>query len=236
MNRTGKNTREDGKPKRRWTAAEERALRTYWGEMSLRDLARKLDRTELTTYWRARRIGLPTGCPVGYEYLTHAARRLGYCTKQLRRILKAEGVRLRRAISRPPAVGGYHIVDSFDAESAVERWHLTEDVEAAARRLGVYGGTLRRLLLEKGHKPPSRPKFRWRVASELADKLVAEWRAETQKPSIAQHAKRLGMCRIDLAKRLRAAGVLGGKQPGVTMRLANDVVDEALERAGGRAA
>jgi transposase-like protein len=39
----------------------------------------------------------------------------------------------------------------MDVDDAVERWHQTETVESAARRLGLCGETLRRRLKSAGH-------------------------------------------------------------------------------------
>jgi hypothetical protein len=232
VNRTGINTRADGKPKRRWTPSDDRRLTLYWGDLSFPALAKLLDRTELTVYWRGRKLGLPCGCPDGFEYLTDAAKRTGFCTSQLRTILRASRVGLRRSVSRPPArAKGYHIVDTFDVDRAVEVWLAHEDVTSIAESQEISGDTLRRLLLAAGHKPPVH-KRRWRVRIDLAEELIAKWKAARADMSIRRHADRVGLDPVTLAKRLRAAGVLGPKRPGNggVVRLPANVVDGALGR------
>lgn len=165
---------------RRWTAADDNALRYLWGELPLRQIADKLGRSPLTIYWRAQKIGLSLGVADGSEYLSHAAARAGYTSVQLRRILKWAGVRVRRAMSRNTRNGRRvpHIVVPFDVDEAIAAWHRTETVEEAARRHGICGDTLRRWLIEAadaGAKVPKKPtRFRahWRVETVTLDEVV----------------------------------------------------------------
>lgn len=189
-----------------------------------------LGRTEVTTYWRARHLGLQCGCPRGFETLSAAAERAGYTTGQLREILRAGGHKVRRTLSRPGASRTgrrYHYVDPLDVDDAVAAWVKRESVERIAERQGLTGDVVRKLLVEAGHAPPARKKC-WRVESAVADRLIAEHRAMMP---VAVHARRLGIWRTTLAKRLRAAGVLGPKRAGVNVRLPVDVVDRAIGRA-----
>lgn len=226
--------RADGKPKRRWTREDHKRLEQNWGDLNLSSLAKLLGRTELTVYWKARQRGLPCGCPDGFEYLTAAAQRTGYCTATLRRILATGGVKLRLSISRPPRPGrGFHIVDSFDCDRAVEAWLLCEDVRAIAERHNVSDNTLHRLLREAGLKPPVQKRARWRVPTTTAEALIQTWKAARAQLSVSQHAQRLGIGRDTLAKKLRSVGILGDKRPGNagTVRLPVEVVNGALGRA-----
>lgn len=226
--------RHDGQPKRRWTPVDDKRMQLLWGTVSLKQLAQVLGRTVQTTYWRARVLGLPCGVPDGCEYLHSAAKRTGYTTGQLRRILGAERVRIARTISRPPSrARSYHYVDPIDVDDAVARWLSKEDVEPAARERGLCGDTLRKLLVADGQVPPKRRRrARWRVSTDVIDRVVAEWRAtRAGHLSVRQHAKRVGLNPVTLARRLRRAAVLGPKAPGHTVMLPADIVDLALGRA-----
>jgi hypothetical protein len=88
---------------RYWTPAEDRELREAWGEESLIAIARRLNHPVGSAYERAIAIGLTAGAPPGYEYLSHAAKRVGYVTSALRHILEWADVPLNRAMSRPGA-------------------------------------------------------------------------------------------------------------------------------------
>lgn len=166
--------------RRRWTAADDAQLRNLWGvDMSLDEIAERLGRTPITTYWRAQKIGLPLGCPDGWERLSHAAERTGYCTSQLRRILKAAGVEMRRSITRETKPRGkrrkahrWHIVVPESVDAAIKRWLATEPVSAAARRHGVTADVLARRLRLAGIKKTVAGKKHWRVSEvDVADAL-----------------------------------------------------------------
>ncbi len=198
---------------------------------------RHLRRSEVTIYWRARKLGLPCGAPQGSEHLTAAAKRCGFCTSQLRTILREALVRIYRTLSRPRSSGenkrrtkrtfAYVMPDAVDA--AVARWCGSEIVTTAAEARGIGGGVLRRWLLEAGHKPPKasgRVKFRkWRVPTPVIDAVIA---ARRDLASVRAHAQRLHVTPPVLAQRLRRAGVLGPKRPGVQVKLATAVVDAVV--------
>jgi hypothetical protein len=148
-----------------WTPRDDARLRLLWGDgRPLPYLARKLGRSELGVYEHARVIGLPVGCPQGWEYLSHAADRTGYHESQLRRILKAAGKRLTPALSLPgPRRPRASVVDPQDVDDAITRWQTSEPAERAARRLGHCGEMLRRRLRLLGLAAPLSPSTRRHV-------------------------------------------------------------------------
>jgi hypothetical protein len=162
------------KKRRRWTRADESTLLLMWGKPIGR-IAKELDRTVITVYWRAQKLGLGLGCPNGYEYLSEAARRCGYCTGQLRRILSYARVPLRRAMTRRDSTRDTHIVEPELVDRAVAKWLETEPLEAAARRHGMRGEQLERILRASGTALPPKPgrKRHWRVPSVKVDMAVA---------------------------------------------------------------
>jgi hypothetical protein len=173
--------------RRRWTAADDTRLRKLWdGELSVREIAAHLGRTPVTTYWRARQLGLPCGCPPGWEYLSHAAQRTGYpCTSQLRRVLGAAGATVRRALSSPRvdarAKHGTWIVRPAEVDLAVADWHETEPVETAARRLGIAGETLAKRLVKLGFEKP-------KSGLPVRNKRKRHWRVRPEEVALAMRA------------------------------------------------
>ena len=165
--------------RRRWTAAEDARLRLLWGSVSLRTICRTFRRPRGGIMWHAVQVlGLPSGCPDGLEYLSHAARRTGYGSGQLRRILGWAGVRLAEAYTYLVRGRQRHVVDPFDVDDALERWHQTETIQGAARRLGACAETLQAALAKAGVTPtkadPSRKKSHYRVRSEDVDRAWGE--------------------------------------------------------------
>jgi len=219
---------------RRWTSRDDRSLRLSWGSAPLAVLARELGRTPLSTYWRARTLGLTAGPPHGYEMLSAAARRAGYATTTLRKILRAADVTLHVAIGRPTGADRhFHYVDPIAVDDAVAAWLRLAPLEQVARDIGVGSEKLRRGLVRAGYKRPRR-KLPWRVDPAIAAELVARDRALA---SVAAHARRVGVDRVTLSGWLRAAGVLGAKRPGGEVRLGAEVVDAvvAVRKPGSRA-
>jgi hypothetical protein len=175
--------------RRRWTAQDDTRLRLLWdGGNTVEEVAESLGRTVITTYWRAQVLGLPLGVPDGWESISDAAKRTGYGTGQLRRILRHSGVTIRRALSAPgrPKRGKgkskkkirlRYIVFPGEVDVAMDTWHATEPAEAAAARLGISGETLRRRLVLAGVKrrrPPGPPtRHHWRVTAEEVAKAMA---------------------------------------------------------------
>lgn len=163
--------------RRRWTADDDRLLRNLWGELSVAAIAKKLNRTATTTFWRAQTIGLPLGCPDGMEYFSDAADRAGFSRPALERILLWAGKTIKRSMSRGLKDVSYffRIVDPFDVDEAVRDWLETETLEEAARRVRVDASTLCRRLLELGGPSlPPKPttKQQWRIPSTLVDRVV----------------------------------------------------------------
>lgn len=221
---------------RHWKLTEDRRLLKLWGEDPLTSIAKKLQRTPLQTYLRGRKLGLPCGCPQGYEYLSAAAKRCGYSTLQLRRVLEAGGVSLRTAFSHPTGSHRhYHVVIPHDVDEALAKMNGTEVVHTAARARGTDGETLRRWLIAAGHNPPKPPrrrtrkgappaptkKLRWRVPTAIIDEVVKVRRSCS---SVTAHAKRLGTTRQTLTVKLRRAGIVIGRGT----KLPAFVVDEVL--------
>jgi hypothetical protein len=165
----------------RWTPREDERLRIEWGSLSMKELVRAFGRPRDGIYMRARDLGLPVGAPPGTEYLSHAAKRAGYCTTQLRRILRWAGVSVRESYSRTHGRRrSFHIVDPLDVDDALEAWHKTETLESAARRIGVSSETIYRRLRESGVEPrkaTKRPKAHYRVATSDIDAAMSKSRA-----------------------------------------------------------
>lgn len=157
--------------RQKWTTDADRDLRDLWSQgLLLTAIARRLDRTTAATYYRARRLGLTSGPPPDFEYLSAAAERTGYATSQLRQILAWAGVKVRQSRARPKKRQSgrrFYIVDIIDVDDALARWHATEPVESAARRYGVTGAHLRRLLRRAGLIPaPSKTHKHIRVTDD----------------------------------------------------------------------
>jgi hypothetical protein len=196
---------------RRWTANDDQELRSLWGESSVKRIAKALNRTPLTTYWRARRLGLPCGDAQGFEYLSHAAKRTGFATATLRKILRDAGVGLRLSASRPSKrKRHYHIVDPDDVDRAVALWNDGEIVNCAAEARGLTGETLTRWLNEArgaGFDVPLEPEEKkavWRVSTETVDAVVA-WHRSYE--SVREASLRVGVGRWTLSVWLTEAGV-----------------------------
>lgn len=228
---------------RRWTPGDDLELELLWGGCSLKSLSAQLKRTEATLYWRAQVLDLELGCPQGYEYLTAAAVRTGFAVGQLRAVLRAAGVNLRAAISRPGRprpCRRMHFVPPDAVDEAVSLWHRSETVESVARRHGVCGDTIRDWLREAraaGAPVPPEPKqhkARWRVPSGLADRLVAERR---ERMSLREHQVRLAITRQTLVAWLRTAGVrpTGQRRWMLPASVVDGVVGKEMARHGCRA-
>lgn len=166
--------------RRRWTADDDNRLRKLWnGELSVEEIAQRLGRTDAATYYRANDLGLPVGCPEGWETVRQAAVRTGYHPDQLRHILRAFQATIRPTLSKPCSRKGaqgrytWMIVSPREVDAVIAAWHESEPVAAAARRLGVSGEVLTNRLRRLGLEKPSpgtggRPKARrhWRVRPE----------------------------------------------------------------------
>lgn len=165
-----------------WTAKQDALIRQLWtGEHSLEEIASRLGRSPAQTYWRAGKIGLPLGCPAGWERLWAASRRTGCSITQLRQILAADGATVRVTISRRESWRSHyrqHIVPIAQVDAAVAAWAEEEPVQVAARRLGINPQKLRRRLRAMGLASPAR-NHKWRVTEEqvaTAAALTLPWR------------------------------------------------------------
>lgn len=195
--------------RRRWTTEDDRRLKVLWGERPLAAIAKALDRTEVTTYWRAQKLGLALGMQPGHETLTEAAERTGFAADTLRGILFWAGVRRAPTMSRPDqdVLNTRKMLDPLDVDDAVAKWLACEVVNDAAKRRGMLGDTLAQWLLDSRNPDvPPKPsgKRRWRVPTEVIDQVIAERRTLETMP---QAAKRVGITRWTLSRWLDAAGV-----------------------------
>lgn len=159
---------------RHWTVAEERKLWSYWGT-DLSILAQRFDRTEHAIYDKAKKMGLPLGCPEDCEVFSRAARRLGYDREKLTAILKWAGHKRRRRLTYDRSEHHRWIVDTFEVDAAVELWHehmrTTETIAEAARRLGTGHLQVRAALAASSAELPPKPPrgCHWRVPIAVID-------------------------------------------------------------------
>lgn len=229
----------------RWTESEDAIIRNNWGYHPLSRIAKLVGRSAVSVYWRAKQIGLRPGCPNGFEYFAHAAERTGYTRTQLRAILDAAGVQLKRSVCRPDckSTRPHRFVDPLDVDDAVAKWHALELAEAAARRLNLKPRTLRRWLREAraaGVEMPAEPERQahwWRIPTATIDSVVAERRRHE---TVAEAARRHGVSVDALKNWLTAAGVQrrGGRWWLVLPEVADAVVASrmAMRKCGERAA
>jgi hypothetical protein len=220
---------------RRWTAHEDRILRSEWGYVSVSHLARQLKRTPKAVYQHARvdlQIGM--GAPEGSEYVTAASKRTGFDLPTLKRALAAHGIVPRKVPTRPLSRVRFHqhFVDSMDVDDAVAAWMASEYVEPAAAQRGLEGSTLRRWLLRAGVKDTRTIKRgRWRVPTDVIDRVVAEARElESRCESICHGAVRHGILPSRLRVLLIAASL---RQTGKPWRLDPNDVDRVVARWRG---
>lgn len=214
----------------RWSEEDDALLRRLWdGEHSMEEVAHELGRSDLSVYWRVRKLGLPCGCPQGYEYLTAAAERTGFTTQQLRKLLAKAHVPIHESITRmkEKRKRWHHFVAPDAVDGVIAKWAQTEVVNAAAGARGMIAPTLQQWLLDAGYKPPRKKKAHWRLPSSVIDKVVNARRAVR---SVSEHARRVKVDRVTLAGKLREAGVLGEKKPGTggIVRLSDEIVDQVL--------
>ena len=194
-------------PRRRWTQADDAALTMLWYEVGVAAIAKRLKRTPIAIYWRAEKIGLQRGCPDGFEYVSTAAARTGFCLGTLWMILKWAEVASRPAMARVlGAKRHFHIVDACDVDDAVDRWLATETIEGAARRTGWSAERLIYALTTADVEVPARPGNRkhWRIPTATIDTLVA---ARAGRETINAAARRLGIPPGTLRGRVARAGV-----------------------------
>jgi hypothetical protein len=167
---------------RRWTDLENARLRRMWHSYSVRQLAQRFGRSEWGVWEHARHIGLPLGVPRGCEYFTEACERTGFHGRSLWRIIRWAEVVTTATPVKPGALNRQrrYYVDPFDVDEAVKKWLATETIDAAARRHGVAGNTMRYWLKRAGLLHPRGPKssLHHRIESVVIDRVVSEWRAQ----------------------------------------------------------
>lgn len=216
--------------RRRWTAEEDDLLTVLSGEMPLAALAERLARTPRALYNRAGDLGIPRGAPPGHETLTAAARRTGYAVPTLRTILRAAGAPLSAPLALPSkTTRRSSVVEIAAVDRAVGAWLARETPKGAGRRLGMSAERVENALAAAGHvRPESARGTSWRLPSVDIDAAIAAY--ERPGLAIAAHAIRLRLHPRTLAKRLRAAALLGPARPGFEVRLPIEAVDDALRR------
>ena len=167
---------------RLWTDADDKTLTMLWDDISIRGLATKFSRSTYAVYQRAKKLGLSLGAPSGWEFLSAAKVRTGFHLGTLRMIIAwavANGVidqrdqAIRDAMQVPKPKDYWRkgprfrrqIVDALLLDEAIAAWMDSETLEAASRRFGVCGDTVRRTLRDFGVELPkasgrSRPHLR----------------------------------------------------------------------------
>ena len=222
--------------RRLWTAEEDERVRMNWGLSTIEEMALMLGRTRDAIFYRATWIlKLPSGAPEGWEFLTHAADRVGYSRQALRTILRWAGVKLSLPYQdlrgKSPQA---RIVETIDIDDAVELWMKTETQAEAARRVGVGYKQLGRWIAEeqgKAKRLSKTPKSTLRIAVAETDRVVAAHRArESTKERIREGAIRHGLTPTRLCRWLRNAGVARARR---FDRVERAVIDSvvATERA-----
>jgi hypothetical protein len=215
--------------RRRWTKADDSFLRMYWGDYGVATIAKQLKRSEVAVYWRAGKLDLTRGAPPGFEYVSNAAERTGFCRETLVMILRWAKVPLKRAASRATGASWhYHVVDTVDVDDAVERWLATETLKSATRRYRVSCETVERRLRASGLTLPPKPAdgTHWRIPRETIDAAMAQW---AKLETVNAAAVRLGLPRGTLRHRMVRAGV--PRPPGKLWLVPRETVDRVAAEA-----
>ena len=194
-----------------WTAHEDATLSMGWGIRPIQTIATDLKRTPNAVYKRAALLELGVGCPQGFEYVSDAAKRVGFHHTTLKNILRWASVFIRPAAARPGSKGRERIVEPSDVDVAVARWCACETIEQAGRRLGYSGCTVRRALLAAEKRGEislgARHGWNWRVPSAVVDKVFA---IILEREDQVHAARRVGVSAVTLRTWLIAAGVPRG--------------------------
>lgn len=212
-----------------WTSVEDHRLRMLWGELTVREVAAKLQRTQVAVYARAGELGLARGIQPGTECLKTAATRTGYSCWGLRTILAWAKINVEEPASlhrRPKASRRWQQaqLQVHEVDSAIEAWLKLEIVGQAAARRGIEAHVLRAWLKDAGHTPPP-ARCTWRLSPEVIDRVVSDRRArETLKDAGA----RVGLSAETLRKHLRAAGVFREHKPGTPWLILPADVDRVV--------
>lgn len=169
-------------------------------DLTMADLAVYFGRSERRVYEQAKSLKLPVGCPKGAEYLTVAARRAGMTRPSLREALRVVGAKEyvgRTPTSKRSVKRARVVVYKSDVNKAVANYCKLEDLEVAARRLGVCSKDLRKAArASKGIGPPPPRYRRWRLLPETWDTVLAKHRKNVRD-------KRARKCRRGASVRIR---------------------------------
>lgn len=190
----------------KWTDAEIRYVRDFYGVHTNAEIAKALGRTEQGVILKGRSLGLCfQHSTQGYESLKAAAARHNFDEETMLRILNWSSCQFRSIVQNQSASRGrrhkYYIRESIDA--AVVAWLDSETPYEAARRVGFTDVTLRRWLRLAGESPPKRKK-QWRISRATIDRIVAEHLAAD---TIASAARRLGVCPKWLSRAVVREGI-----------------------------
>lgn len=150
----------------RWSREEDRRLTLLWmGTDKIEDLSKRLGRSSQSICRRAKVLGLAATKPSdSYEFLSEAAKRVGYSRSALIRILRWAEVPIHTARSHVPSCANtgkrrayrQKYVDAFDADEAVTRWVRTATITDVAEEYGINPSSLRRHLRKRGVLPRGR--------------------------------------------------------------------------------
>lgn len=243
---------------RRWTPEEDKILKSEWGEVTSRTLAKLLPgRSHQSRYDRARKLGLRAGAPQGMVSVRSLVDdpKWGYDYYTTLRILKTSGVPVKtrnygsdRANSR-----GRRYVDPDDAREAAETWERqraqTETVSQAAHRLRMANHTLWRWLTEDSLVPPCEDGVArsFRAAPDVFDRVNEKYRqrrppsVEATPPApkpqpiredVKRAAARLHLKPQTLRKWLQMEGLVPPVCPGtrVVLRMEPEMFDRVAEK------
>lgn len=160
-----------------WSPQELRVLTLEWHLITQRELQAKLRPHSWTAIrLRAIKLGLPMGCPQGYESIERSAKRHGYDTKTWRRILTELDVSLRPAYSARPARSQRKkfqrlIVEIDEANEAARKYDRLETTGSAAKRWEVLDVDIRRYLKQCNVWPVHSKNATRRVPSVILDEI-----------------------------------------------------------------
>lgn len=167
----------------KWTTRDDRLLRNFWGDFTVKEIANRFGRTEVAVCFRAKRLGLKLGRPQGWAFMSSEARRIGITAATLRKLLQQHGARIvptwnvpMKARGRGLREGRPMLVDPYDVDLAVEKYLGEETLNAAAIRRGTSAETLRSRLKDIGVVPPKSLKRNhfWRIPTADIDRALAE--------------------------------------------------------------
>jgi hypothetical protein len=171
--------------KKKWTQEEVRTLVDYWHEVNQRTLREKFpSHSWASIRYKARAIGLPSGVPQGCESLKTAAKRIGYDTRTIEKMIELAGLRLHRAYSDITrlAQGVVRYVSTDDMDAAFELWSQRESVEKASAARGVSRNALKSWLIKEGVivERGRGQTASHRVPSAEIDRVVAKYRPQSR--------------------------------------------------------